>query len=55
MFVNFTNHPSGSWSAAQRRAAQVYGEILAGLSRHTMMPPASVGGRNFCVDRIISL
>ena len=28
MFVNFTNHPSGSWSAAQRRAAQVYGEIL---------------------------
>ena len=21
MFVNFTNHPSGSWSAAQRRAA----------------------------------
>lgn len=28
MFVNFTNHPSGSWGAAQRRAAQVYGEIL---------------------------
>ena len=28
MFVNFTKHPSGSWGAAQRRAAQVYGEIL---------------------------
>lgn len=27
-FVNHTNHPSERWSAEQRTAAQVYGEIL---------------------------
>lgn len=39
----------------QCAAHKACGAVLAGLSRHTMMPPASVGGRNFCVDRIISL
>ncbi len=27
LFINHTNHPSGSWSAAQRSAAQAYGDI----------------------------
>ena len=27
MFVNFSNHPSEQWPAAQRDAASVYGEI----------------------------
>lgn len=28
VFVPFANHPSGSWGVAQRRTAQVYGEII---------------------------
>ena len=27
-FINHTNHPSERWSGEQRKAAQVYGEIL---------------------------
>lgn len=53
MFVNFTNHPSGSWGAAQRRAAQVYGEILdlpfpdvpPALSARCGGPPWPTSGR----------
>ena len=28
MFLNFTNHPSGAWSQAQRQAALAYGQIV---------------------------
>ena len=27
MFINFSNHPSAQWSAEQKAAAQVYGEV----------------------------
>ena len=27
IFINYTNHPSAKWSAEQRAAAEVYGEI----------------------------
>ena len=27
MFINFTNHPFAQWSAGQKDAAQVYGEV----------------------------
>ena len=29
MLINFTNHPSALWSAAQKAAAQVYGKVIA--------------------------
>lgn len=28
MFINFSNHPSSNWSESQKRAAQVWGEIV---------------------------
>ena len=28
IFINHTNHPSARWSAAQRAAAEGYGEIV---------------------------
>lgn len=28
MFINFTNHPFAQWSAEQKAAAQIYGEVI---------------------------
>ena len=53
MFINFSNHPSGSWSEAQLSAAQAYGHILD-IPFPTVQPDASEEEIRKLADKIQS-